>query len=201
ASFSAAVAAGHPVRFDVQPTLADGLAVNQVGELAFQIARQHVDHTVLVDEQSIALAVVRLMELEKSVIEGAGAAPLAALIGNRLPELAGKRVILLQCGSNIDLSILNRLIETGLVASGRLTRFVATISDRPGGLAHFAALIADIGASIMDVAHDRVFAGPDVTSVNVLCTVETRNAAHIDELFQRLADSGIRHRRLDRPSP
>jgi threonine dehydratase len=197
ASFWAAKAAGRPVPFDVLPTLADGLAVNQVGDTAFALAQSRVDQLVLVDEQSLAIAVVRLMELDKSVVEGAGAAPLAALMSGQLAHLAGKRVVLLLCGSNIDLSILNRLIEIALVASGRLTRFVATISDRPGGLARFASLVAETGASIKEVSHDRDFAGPDVTRINVFCTVETRNESHIHELFQRLAAGGIHHRRLD----
>ena len=142
-------------------------------------------------EALLALAIVRLMELEKSVVEGAGAAPLAALLGGYLPELAGKRVVLALCGGNIDLSILSRLIDTGLVADGRLTRFTAVISDRPGGLARLASLIASAGASIKEITHDRAFAGPNVTAVNVLCTVETSSHEHIRELFAQLQAAGI----------
>ena len=93
--------------------------------------RGMVDRVVTVSEADLALAVVRLMELEKSVVEGAGAAPLAALLSGQLPELAGKQVVLTLCGGNIDLTILSRLIETALVADGRLVRFTAVISDRP----------------------------------------------------------------------
>lgn len=191
AGFSAALAAQHPVPITMLPTLADGLAVGSVGERAFAIARNRVDRVVAVNESALALAVVRLMELEKSVVEGAGAAPLAALLSGQLAELAGKKVVLCLCGGNIDLSILSRLIETGLVADGRLTRFTATISDRPGGLAQLASLIAETGAGIKDVTHDRAFSGPDVTAVNVLCTVETRDHEHVEELFRKLADSRI----------
>jgi threonine dehydratase len=196
--YSAAVLGGHPVAVAMQPTLADGLAVGQVGQQSYAIARQFVDKVVRVDEHQLALAVVRLMELEKSVVEGAGAAPLAALlppVHPSLSHLAGKNVVLCLCGGNIDLPILPRLIETALVADGRLTRFTATISDRPGGLARLASLIAETGAGIVDVTHDRAFAGPDVTAVNVLCTVQTRDHAHVAELFARLTASGIPHAR------
>lgn len=198
--WSAAIAAGKPVPTKMLPTLADGLAVGQVGALAFEIARVRVDRVVSVDEQSLALAVVRLMELEKSVVEGAGAAPLAALLpgSTKLQHLAGKNVVLCLCGGNIDLMILHRLIETGLVADGRLVRFTATISDRPGGLAQLAKVIGECGASIQEITHDRAFAGPDVTAVNVRCTVETRDRAHIDELFAKLNAAGFRLERADR---
>jgi threonine dehydratase len=135
------------------------------------------------------------MEMEKSVVEGAGAAPLAAMLSGQLPHLAGKRVVLVLCGGNIDLAILSRLIESALVADGRLTRFSAVISDRPGGLARLATVLAEAGASIKEITHDRAFAGPDVTAVRVSCIVETRDHAHADELFARLEACGIRHAR------
>src|SRR5262249_14929459 len=130
ASFSAAVAAGHPVETQIKPTLADGLSVPKVGENAFRIARALVERTVLVSEHAIAQSIVRLMELEKSVVEGAGAAPLAACLAGLLPELKGKTVVLPLCGGNIDLNILGRVIERGLASDGRLCRFTASISDR-----------------------------------------------------------------------
>ncbi|MEX2185640.1 MAG: threonine ammonia-lyase [Pirellulales bacterium] len=193
AKYSAALAAGHPVAVPPRPTLADGLAIARVGDNAFAIARRCVDRVVTVDEQAIALAIVRLMEMEKSVVEGAGAAPLAAILSERLPHLAGKRVVLALCGGNIDLAILSRLIESALVADGRLTRFSAVISDRPGGLARLATVLAEAGASIKEITHDRAFAGPDVTAVRVSCIVETRDHAHAEELFARLEACGIRY--------
>jgi threonine dehydratase len=190
-NFSAALAAGKPVDVPPLPTLADGLAVGQIGAHALEIARAHVDRVIQVSEDLLALSIVRLMELEKSVVEGAGAAPLAALLSGQLADLAGKRVVLALCGGNIDLAILNRLIESGLVVDGRLTRFTAVISDRPGGLAKLASLIAQAGASIHEITHDRAFSGPDVTAVKVLCTVETRDHPHIQDLFQQLMQAGI----------
>jgi threonine dehydratase len=134
---------------------------------------------------------LRLLELEKSVVEGAGAAPLAALLSGQLPELKGKTVVLLLCGGNIDPLVLGRVIEIGMAADGRLARLIATISDRPGGLAKLASIIAETGASIQQIAHDRVFSGPDVSSVRVMCDVETHDQAHIESLKQALADHSI----------
>src|SRR6185436_15574809 len=122
---------------------------------------------------------LRLVELEKSVVEGAGAAPLAACMAHKAPQLADKRVVLVLGGGNIDPILLSRVIEKGLVLDGRLCRFTAVVSDRPGGLAKLAQLIAQTGASIKEVAHDRAFSGPDVTAVNVLCAVETADREHI----------------------
>jgi threonine dehydratase len=191
ASFTAAVQAGKPVLIDMKPTLADGLSVPKVGENAFNLARQLVDRLVLVGEHDLARAVLRLMELEKAVVEGAGAAPLAACLAGLTPELADKKVVLLLCGGNIDLNTLDRVIERGLASDGRLCRFTATISDRPGGLARFAGLIAEEGASIIDITHDRAFADEDISTVAVHCVVETRDAEHIAALRARLITEGF----------
>jgi threonine dehydratase len=192
ASFSAAIAAGRPVWTEVKPTLADGLAVPQVGENAFRLARQWVDRTVLVRERDLALAVLRLVELEKAVVEGAGAAPLAACLAGLVPELKGKKVVLPLCGGNIDTTILGRVLERGLAHDGRLCRFSATISDRPGGLARFAGLVAEAGASIIDISHDRAFASEDITTVTVHCVVETRDPEHVQSLRRELDQNGFR---------
>jgi threonine dehydratase len=189
--FSAAMTAGHPIDTPVRPTLADGLAVSRVGDLPFEIARSRIDKLVTVTEEALSLAVLRLIELEKSIVEGAGAAPLAACMGDQLELLKGKNVVLLLCGGNIDLTMLDRIIERGLVADGRLCRFTAIISDRPGGLAKVAHLIAECGASIKDVEHDRAFSGADLTAVNVMWTVETADRTHVAELYRRLREAGI----------
>jgi threonine dehydratase len=194
ASFTAAVAAGRPVEIPLKPTLADGLSVPKVGENAFNLVRGLVERTALVGEHDLALAVVRLMELEKAVVEGAGAAPLAACLAGKFPELKGRKVVLPLCGGNIDLTTLDRVLERGLASDGRLCRFAATISDRPGGLARFAGLIAEEGASIIDIAHDRAFADEDINSVTVHCVVETRDAQHIATLRARLDHEGFQVR-------
>ncbi len=142
--FVAAQLAGHPVPVQVEPTLADGLAVSKVGELAFSIAAPRVERVVTVDEESIALAMLRLVELEKSVVEGAGATTLAACMTGKLPEIAGLRTVLVLSGGNVDPSVLGRVIDIGRVADGRLCRFTAVVSDRPGGLARLTQAIAEV---------------------------------------------------------
>ena len=122
---------------------------------------------------------------------GMAGASLAACMSGKLSQFKGKRCVLLLCGGNIDPNVLSRVIERGLVADGRLGRFTAVISDRPGGLADLAAQIASTGASIKQVVHDRAFASSDVSAVNVLCTVETRNHEHFAELRAQLKSHGV----------
>ena len=192
ANFAAAMRVGKPVAVPRRATLADGLATLRVGTNAFALAKKRVDDVVSVGEDAIALAILRMLELEKTVVEGAAAVPLAAMMAGKLPRLAGKRVALVVGGGNIDPAILSRVIEKGLVDDGRLTRFTAVISDRPGGLAELCRVIAGAGASIKDIAHDRAFSGPDVSAVNAVCTVETRDRAHIASLHRALKKSGFR---------
>jgi len=189
--FAAALRAGRPATVPRRPTLADGLATLRVGGHAFELARSRVDKVVSVSEDWISIAILRMLELEKTVVEGAAAVPLAAMISGRLPELRGKSVALCVCGGNIDPAILSRVIEKGLVHDGRLTRFTARISDRPGGLAELCRVIASIGASIKDIAHDRAFSGPDVSAVHAVCTVETRDRRHIAVLHRALRKAGF----------
>lgn len=190
-NFTAALRAGKPVRVPRRATLADGLATLGVGTHAFELACSRVDEVVTVGEGAIALAILRMLELEKTVVEGAAAVPLAAMMAGKLPHLAGKRVALIVGGGNIDPAILSRVIEMGLVHDGRLTRFTAIISDRPGGLAELCRVIASCGASIKDIAHDRAFSGPDVSAVHAVCTVETRDRAHITTLHRALKKNGF----------
>jgi len=190
-NFAAALRAGKPTQVMRRATLADGLATLTVGANAFELARDRVDEVVSVDEGSIALAILRMIELEKTVVEGAAAVPLAAMMAKKLPHLGGRRVALIVPGGNIDPAIISRVIEKGLVHDGRLTRFTAVISDRPGGLAELCGVIAHCGASIKDIAHDRAFSGPDVSAVNAVCTVETRDRAHIAALRRALRKHGF----------
>ena len=192
ASFAAAMAAGKPVRVSSVATLADGLAVPEVGSRSFEIARTRVDECVAVDENAIALAILRLAELEKGVVEGAGAAPLAAFLAGKLDSLKGKRVALVLCGGNIDPLVFSRVIEQGLAVDGRLVKFSAVISDRPGGLADLAGTLAKCGASVQDIVHERTFGEADVSTVTVQCIVEVRDRSHAQELFQALHARGVR---------
>jgi len=190
-SYMPALAAGEPVKGDMQPTLADGLAVPTVGGNAFRIAQRHVDRTVEVNEHDIALAILRLVEMEKAVVEGAGATGVAAILGHKLDDLKGKKVGTILCGGNIDTTMLGRIIQRGLAVDGRVCRFSAHISDRPGGLAGFTRVLAEEGVSVIDIAHDRVFGGDEIASVSVECKVETRDHGHIDSLRQRLDAEGF----------
>lgn len=190
-NLSAALRAGAPVVVPRRHTLADGLATLTVGAEAFRLARDRVDEVVRVSEEWIALAILRMIELEKTVVEGAAAVPLAAMMSGQLEKLRGRKVVLVVGGGNIDPGVLSRVIEVGLVHDGRLTRFTARISDRPGGLAELTRVIAAAGASIKDIAHDRAFSGPDVSAVRAVCTVETRDRAHVAALRRALKQSGF----------
>lgn len=191
ACFTSGLAAGKPVRVPTRFTLADGLAVAEAGHHTLAIARPLMSRMVQVGEEALALAMLRLAEMEKSVVEGAGAAGLAALLGDALPDLAGRRVVLLLTGGNIDPLAHSRVIERGLAADGRIYRFDALISDRPGGLAHLSSVLAEAGTNVTEIVHNRTFAGPDLSRVHVLCTVETRDRAHISEIQQRLTENGV----------
>ncbi len=191
ASFAAGQAAGAPVRIPTRATLADGLAVAEAGRNTIALMQPLTHRLVTVGEESLALAMLRLAELEKCIIEGAGAAGLAALLSGSLPDLAGRKVVLLLTGGNIDPLAHSRVIERGLAADGRIYRFDVLLSDRPGALAHLSGILATAGANVTEIVHNRTFAGPDLSRVHVLCTVETRDRAHIAELQQRLAENGV----------
>jgi threonine dehydratase len=191
-NLTAALRAGRPCRVPRRPTLADGLATLTVGERSFGLIRRRVDQVVRVEEKWISLAILRMLELEKTVVEGAAAAPLAAMMAGKIRGLRGKRVALVVCGGNIDPVILSRVIEKGLVHDGRLTRFTVRISDRPGGLAELCQVIAASGASVNQITHDRAFSGPDVSATHVVCTVETRDRAHVASLHRALRRAGFR---------
>lgn len=188
-----ALRAGRPVAVKVKPGLADGLAVASIGEHCFPIIREHVARMELVEEAEIATAIVRLMDVEKAVVEGAGAVGVAWLL-RRPPELAGRRVAVILSGGNIDLNVAARVIERGLAADGRLCRVAIQVSDSPGALARLLALIASTEANLIQVDHDRSFAPADVTLVNVSLVLETRDADHIDRVRQALSNEGLNYR-------
>jgi threonine dehydratase len=181
---------GKVVRIPTKPTLADGLAIAEAGKLCLEIAKQVVDQIVLVSEEQIARSILRLLEHEKTVVEGAAAVPLAAAMDKSL-ALDGKKVVLCLCGGNIDVHLIARVIERGLAADGRLCRITAYISERPGSLAKLLSVIAETGASIKDISQDRNFAPGDVALVAACCIIETRDFAHIGEIHAALHAAGI----------
>jgi len=195
-SMLAALAAGRPVEVGAQPTIADGLAVRRTGERTLAIARRYVDEIVTVSEGEIASAILKLLEIEKTVVEGGGAAGLAALLFGKVRGLEGRNVAVIVCGGNIDPNLLSRIIERGLAKDGRLVRLRAFVRDRPGELARICQCVADIGANIMEVQHDRAFAHLDVGGVEIDLTLETRGHDQIEELRAALAREGIETREL-----
>jgi threonine dehydratase len=181
---------GGPLRLVPQPTLADGLAVGAVGERTFDIARRVIDHVIAVDETQIAAAVLALMEVERTVVEGAGAVALAAAMTRTL-GLEDRASVLVLSGGNIDVSVIAQVIERGLVHSGRLCRMTIPIDDRPGSLARLLTLIAETGASVKEVAHDRLFSAENLAHVSVTVISETRDHAHIEIMVAALRQAGF----------
>jgi threonine dehydratase len=189
-TLDASLNSGHVTKIATKPTLADGLAVAEVGKLCFDIAREVLDQLLLVDEQQIAQAVLRLLELEKMSVEGAGAVPLAAAM-NPAVNLAGKKVVLVLSGGNIDVTVISKIIERGLAADGRLCRVTGRVSDRPGSLARISTVLANAGASVKEVDHERDFGPPDINMVNIRFILETRDRAHIQEIADALKQASI----------
>jgi threonine dehydratase len=192
AAMRAALEAGHPVTVPPSATIADGIAVGQVGQHTFAVAAARVDEVVTVSEAELANAILLFLEIEKTVVEGAGAAPLAALV-NRPLGLAGKRVALVLSGGNIDVTMLSRIIERGLVKDGRLVRLGVLLRDRPGELARLTALIAEARANVVHIEHDRAFARwAGIGETEVELTLETSGREQITELLSRLSGGGYR---------
>jgi len=192
AGMRAALAAGHRITLPAAATIADGIAVRQVGGQTLAVAARHVDEVVTVSEEELANAILLLLEMEKTVVEGAGAAALAALV-NRPLGLAGAHVALVLSGGNIDVTMLARIIERGLVKDGRLVRLGVLLRDRPGELARLTALIAEARANIVHIAHDRAFARwAGIGETEVELTLETAGREHVTELLGRLEAGGYR---------
>ncbi|XP_076374697.1 serine racemase isoform X1 [Megalopta genalis] len=185
-SFFAARKADRPVYTPIESTLADGLAVPMVGYNAFATANPLIDKLVVVKEEWIAIAILKLVENEKCIVEGAGATGLAAILAGQLDELKGKRVVLPLCGGNIDTTILGRCLERGLAAEGRLLKFTVTVSDRPGGIAELCKMLASIGVSIKDIMHERAWIMSDIFSVDVKVVCETTDKEHAERLKNML---------------
>ncbi len=192
-TLSGALDAGHVVPVPIEPSLADGLHVVELGTTCFDLIRGRIDHVEVVSEAEIARAIVRLMELEKAIVEGAGAVGLAALMRR---SLRGQRVGLILSGGNIDLSTVSRIIERGLAAEGRLCKLTVELRDHPGSLAGLADLVAAAGANIQQIVHDRNFGPADISVVRVTLVVQTRDREHVIELERALERAGLRWSRV-----
>jgi threonine dehydratase len=176
-------------------TIADGIAVRRVGELTRELTREYVDEIALVDEAEIAQAVLLLLEREKTVVEGAGAVGVAALLHRRFADLTGKRVAVVLSGGNIDVNLISRIIEHGLVQTGRLSRIVVTVPDVSGVLAELTRVVADTRANVLELNHDRAFSGAELGETLIELVLETHGFEHITEVGERLSRAGYRFER------
>lgn len=187
---------GEIVKIEAAETLADGIAVKRVGEVTFPLLERYVDDIVVVDDEEIAQAILLLLEREKVLVEGAGAAGVAALLAGRFAVRPDEETVLVLCGGNIDVNILSRIIDRGLVDDGRLARLEVTVRDRPGMLARLTSIVARRGANVLESAHSRAFADISVGEVAIALTLETRGREHVDELVAALREDGHQVREI-----
>lgn len=175
---------------DTASTFADGIAVKNPGEITFQMVRKYVDDIVTVSDDEIAAAILNLMERQKVVAEGAGAVPVAAAMFDKLP-LAGKRVVCVVSGGNIDVNILSRVINRGLAMSGRKVTMEIRLTDKPGQLQQVSTIIAELGANVVSVDYD--LSDPDlpISSCTLRVGMETRDQAQIDQIRAKLVGEGF----------
>jgi threonine dehydratase len=184
-SMKAAVEAGARVTLPVASTLADGIAVRRAGERTLEMVQRYVDDIVTVEEDEIANAILLLLEREKTLVEGAGAAPMAALLHGKVPA-KGKRVCAIISGGNLDVSILSRIIERGLAEDGRLVRLRIHLPDYPGALHKLTGVLALHRANIVQTSYDRTYFGVDLGNTAIDLTMETRGSEHVNELVAAL---------------
>jgi threonine dehydratase len=188
-SMARSLAEGRIVSLSRTDTLADGIALRSPSSLTFELTRDHVDEVVLVSDESIARAILLLLERAKAVVEPSGAVGLAALFDPDLVPGTGPVTVVLS-GGNVDALLLGHLIERGLSAVGRYLRVRVVVADRPGGLARVTAAVAEVGLNVLEVAHQRRGVHLDVDEVAVELTVETRGVEHRDEALTRLRSRG-----------
>lgn len=193
-SMKTAFAEHRPVEVPAAQTLADGIAVQKVGHLTHKTCEKYLDDIVTVTEEEIANAILVMLEEEKTVAEGAGAAAVAAMIAGKIPDISSSdRVCPIICGGNIDVNVISRIIERGLVAAGRLCRLHIRLDDVPGSLAQVLTLLADMKVNILHVDHNRTFLETQALgSTNVEISMETRGKEHIQKIRDRLQKEGYR---------
>jgi threonine dehydratase len=190
-SMKRALEAGQPVIVPPSRTIAEGIAVRRAGDKTYEVVKKYVDDVVLVDEEEIAEAILMLLEKEKTVAEGAGAAPLAALLHRRLP-VEGKKVGVVVCGGNIDVNVVSRIIERGLVKSGRIIKLAVRLPDVTGALARLTRTVAEANANVLQIHHDRTFAQSEINEALVELVLETRGFEHATEVRTALTTAGYR---------
>ena len=188
-SMEAAVREHVPVLVPAASTIADGIAVREVGALTLALFEKYVDELVTIEDEEIAMAILWLLEKEKTVAEGAGAAAMAAMLRHKT-TLRDKKVAVIVSGGNIDVLMISHIIERGMVKDGRLVRVRVSIPDHPGGLQKLAGLIAALRANIVEAAHDRTYFGVALGDTLIDLTIETRGPEHVEQILERLTEAG-----------
>jgi len=203
-SVKVALSEGKPVTLPSAVTIADGIAVRRVGVRTLPLIQKYVDDIVTVEEEEIANAVLLLLEREKILAEGAGAAALAALVNRRIPMIPdsmirdkpGRKVVAVVSGGNIDVTLLARIIERGLVKDGRLVRLRVHLPDYPGALHRLTGILAQHRANIVETSYDRAYHNVNLGDTAIDVTMETRGPDHIAELISALGANGYTHERI-----
>ncbi len=182
---------GKKERLESVSTIADGIAVKEPGDNTYSLVSKYVDEIVTVTEGEISSAILGLIEQHKLIAEGAGAVSVAAVMFNKIP-VKGKKVVALVSGGNIDVTILSRVIKRGLLMSGRNHTLCIELTDKPGQLKQVSAIIADLGANVISVHHERASETMDINGCYLRIVLETRNHAHITEITDALSAAGFR---------
>jgi threonine dehydratase len=176
-------------------TIAEGIAVKNVGQLTLPIVRRLVDDIILVEDWEVEQAVALLLSIEKTVTEGAGAVGLSALLGHK-PRFAGRNVGIVLSGGNIDSRLLAQIILRQLVHEGRIIALSISISDRPGALGRIASLVGEAGGNIIEAMHQRLFTTANAKGAELELTVECRSAEHAGKVVATLTDHGFAVRQV-----
>ena len=181
---------GSILTLDSVKTIADGIAVKQPGQNTFDICSKYVDDIVTVTDDETATAILTLMEKQRLVAEGAGAVSVAAVMFDKLP-VKGKNTVCIVSGGNIDVTILSRVIDRGLLKSGRLCKLSIALTDKPGQLRDISAIIASFGANVVSVNYEHAGKGTDVNSCIISLELETKNSQHINQVKEGLTSQGF----------
>jgi threonine dehydratase len=187
--------AGHPITLSPEATIADGIAVRRAGDVTLPLVSRYVDEIVTVDDEEIASAILMLLEQEKTLAEGAGAAALASLLQAKT-NLKNRKTAVLVCGGNIDVTLLAKIIERGLVKDGRLLRIRVYLLDRPGALLNLTQILANERANIVETIHNRAYYGVSLSETVIDVTLETRGATHITAISHALREGGFHIERI-----
>ena len=186
-----AVNHGHMEALEKVSTIADGIAVKKPGEITYEMVKNYVDDIALVTEDEIAAAILALIEKQKMIAEGAGAVSVAAAMFHKFP-IEGKKVVSLISGGNIDVTSLSRVIDRGLMKSGRTTNLLIELADKPGQLMEVSRIIAQCGGNVTSVHHERNGETESINGCYLRLTLETRNYDHVQEITQALKDAGFK---------